>query len=455
MQDLLVSLNKNVIRLSTVDKNTALITALVDVPGEVANDTRITDPKAFSDILNALIPQVSTLSKNKLSLNVVLEPKDVYLRFITVSKKEEDLDEQIIAEIKEKAKDIPLEDVYYSYKKIAPFVYQFVGVSKEILEKYLEVSSSLGIGLKSVIPWVLALPKYEKVNEPAIFLAKVGDRQVIALSELNGVFFSDVFEKEKKETELQPLIKDLSFYKRSSPISHIITLNCDPVIGGYEMKKIELPKFKDGMEVPHGYEQNVLVNYLLDTEQDAINNQLNALNLLPLPMVETKSASLVVVGTLSALLVLFGGLFFGYLILKGKNNQQTKTVAQVTNQTTQVLSETTKSSQSQPQTQQQKPQVAKSDLKIRIENGAGISGLAAKTQDFLKSLGYTVVSIDTSDQSTEATILKFKIGKKDIYSETVSNDIKSIFPAVQAGADLPSDAAYDLLITVGTSQKLQ
>ncbi len=456
MQDLLVSLNKNVIRLSTVDKDTVLRTTLVDVPKETADDTKIIDSSSFAQILNGLIPQISSLTKNKMSLNFVVEPQDIYLRFITLSKKDGDLDELIVDELKEKAKDIPLDDLYFSYIKIAPFVYQFVGIKKDILDKYIEVSNHLGIGLKSVVPWVLALPKYEKVCDPAIFISKVGNRQVVALSELNGIFFSDVFDQERTEKELQDLVKELSFYKRSSPIKYVFTMNCDYLsLGDHKVKEIEYPEFNGGSEVTSGYESNVIVNYLLDTDSDITNHQLNLLNLLPLPVVESKSIPVVAAGTVFALLILVGGLFGGYILLRNRN-QSNSQLAQ-SNQDTQVLSETTQSTEAPKQEQktEEKAQPKKQDLKIRVENGAGVAGLAAKTKEFLTSLGYNVVSIDTSDVSTEATILEYKKDAFSVYNDAFIADIKDKLPNTQVKQTLSSDKEYDLLLTVGSSSKIQ
>jgi hypothetical protein len=456
MQDLIVSLNKNVVRVSTVDKDTVLRTTLVDVPKETADDTRIINPSSFSEVLNGLIPQITSLSKSRMSLNFVVEPQDIYLRFITLSKKDGDLDEQIVTEIKEKAKDIPLDDLYFSHVKIAPFVYQFVGIKKDILDKYLEVSNHVGIGLKSVIPWVLALPKYEKVCDPAIFISKVGNRQVVALSELNGIFFSDVYDQERTEKELQDLVKELSFYKRSSPIKYVFTMNCEYLsLGDHKVKEIEYPVFKEGSEVTSGYEQNVIVNFLLDTDSNVVNHQLNLLNLLPLPVVENKSVSVVAAGSVFAMLVLVGGLYGGYLFLRNRNQADTQLAQNTEN--TQVLSETTQKTEEATQNQQtgEKPQPKKQDLKIRVENGAGVAGLAAKTKEFLTGLGYTVLEPQTSSISTETTILEYKKDAFNAYNDMVIADIKDKFPKTEIKQTLSSDKDYDLLLTVGSSSKIQ
>ncbi|MFC1700478.1 hypothetical protein ACFLZ4_02460 [Patescibacteria group bacterium] len=181
MQDLIISINKNVLRLSTIDQETELRTALVDLPKGAVSDSIIKDPPKVSEGIENILGSVTEQNKQKLSLSFVMQPEEVILKFITVGKTENDLDAQIIKEAKEKLEGISLSDLYYSYQKIAPFVYQFVGVRKEILETYLDVSNLLGIGIKSIIPWVLALPKYVKATEPAIFVSRSGDSQVIAL----------------------------------------------------------------------------------------------------------------------------------------------------------------------------------------------------------------------------------------------------------------------------------
>ena len=449
MQDIFVSINKNVVRVSTVDKDASLRTTLVDVSKDIVKDTRIVDSEALSSILSGLLPHVTSLTRNRVSLNFITEPQDVYLRFVTLSKKDVDIEAQIISEIKEKAKEIPLKDIYYSYKKVAPFVYQFTGVRKDILEKYIEVSNNMGVGLKSVVPWALAIPKYEKVNEPSIFVCKSGDRQVIALSELGGIFFADVYEKELTEDELQVLIKDLSFYKRSSPISHVFTINADYfTLEGYKVKEVVLPKFQEGSEITPGYEQNVIVEYILDTDPEALDSQLNLLNLLPLPVVEAKSFSLVAAGTVVALFLLISGSVGGYLYLSGKNDSN-KNIAQNTNQPQDnaVLGGTA------PEVVTAKTELKKSDIKIRIENGASIAGLAAKTQEFLKALGYDIQSIDTASSDVADTVFQFKKNKIS-YADMLKTDMKDKFPGITVKEDLPDSSEYDLLIILGKSSKL-
>lgn len=465
MQDLIVSLNKNILRLSTIDKEVNLKTASTEVPKEVADETRILNPEGLSDILNNLILQVSSLNKSKLSLNFIVEPEDIFLRFVTVSKNGSDVGDQIIAEIKEKNPEISLDHLYFSYKKMAPFIYQFIAVRKDVMEKYLELSNSIGIGLKSVIPWVLALPKYEKVNDPAIFISKVDNNQVVALSELNGVFFAGTYQKEKSPEELQELIKDLSFYKRSSPIKFIYTLNCDSFsMSDYNIRKISCPEFNSSQPVPEGFELNTIINFMLDSDSDVLDSQLNMLNLLPLPVVESKTSVLIISGSVvGALLLMIGG-YFGIKSLGNRDLSQENQMAQENSQieqNSQVLSESVEQEQGEENNSRENEnqvdpnlEVKKGNLKIRVENGAGISGLAARTKEFLESLGYTVLTIDTADSKVGPTILNFKEGVFEDYQSLVSEDMKSKFPEIEAKKDLNTDSDYDLVIIVGTSSEL-
>ena len=335
------------------------------------------------------------------------------------------------------------------------------------MDNYLETSNALNIGLKSIIPWVLAFPKYENVNDPAIFVSKVDNDQVIALSELNGIFFAGTYKKEKTSEELTSLVKELSFYKRSSPIKCIFTFNCDSfTMPNYEIKKIESPKFNGNFNLPEGFEINNIVNFLLDSDPTILGGQINVLNMLPLPVVERKGSALLVTGSVIGALLLLVGAYFGITSLGNKKAGNEQLAQNNTSQETQVLSETT--SQEQP-VQEEQPQqgtdnenpekdpnveVKRGNLKIRVENGAGVGGLAARTKEYLEGLGYTVLTIDTADSKVQPTVLQFKSTVQKEFENLVKEDIKNKFPEIEVKDNISEDSDYDLLITVGTSSDL-
>ena len=162
------------------------------------------------------------------------------------------------------------------------------------------------------------------------------------------------------------------------------------------------------------------------------------------------------------------GAYFGIKALGDKNTENTLTAQNTGSESSQVLSETTQNPTDQGQEDEGKPseeenkpvesdpnlEVKKGNLKIRIENGAGVGGLAARTKEFMEGFGYTVLTIDTADSKTESTILSFKKGIVSEFKDVVSADIKEKFPKIEVKEDLSEDSDYDLLIIVGTSSEL-
>ena len=444
MQNLIVSLNENTLKLSAATPQ-SIKSKSAELDNNVAHDSSILDVKIFSDVLFNLIKEVTADTRDKkFDLTFLVEPQDVLLKFITVGKKTGNLDETILAEVKSKLLDVTLEDLYFSYQKIAPFVYQFVGINKEKVEKYLEVSNTLGIELRSIIPWVLLLPKFVGKNEPSIFISKSSGDQVVALSELNGIYFCEVYEKEKSSKEIEALVAQLSVYKRTTPITRIYTLND----GAFSLDpQFEIVPIIPKEEIPEqmvGYELHGIFNKVSNEDNMLLSTQVNLLNLMPLPVVEHKVTSVAVVGgALAALLIVGGGIFF----FVNKNNGSLFG-QQGSSQNTEVLSESDTPQLETTPSVQEKPVLNKSDIKIRIENAAGIPGLAAKTQTFLQDKGYTVPEIETADTQRADTLIKIKASKKD-YLEMLVADMKDSYQTVTEET-LDEASTYDVLVQTGT-----
>jgi hypothetical protein len=143
--------------------------------------------------------------------------------------------------------------------------------------------------------------------------------------------------------------------------------------------------------------------------------------------------------------------FFGILRRPGTTNGNL--VQNVSNDQA-VLSETNVPAESSKSADTaNKPELKRPDLKIRVENGAGVSGLAAKTSDFLKQLGYNVVSIDTADTERKDTLFRFKKDKV-AYKDMITEDSKDKFSGAVIEDTLAADAQYDLLIVIGGNANL-
>ncbi len=449
MQDLFISVNENKLRVSAVDPKTGFKSVAEDLTKNVIENYKIVDVATFSSILGETISKITKQPKNRLLLNFILEPQDVILRFFTLSKGSNGDQEQIVSEIKKKVPDVDLQDLYFSYQKIAPFLYQFIGVKKETMENYTEISNTVGVGLKSVIPWVLLLPKYTESALPTIFVVRRGKQQVIALSELNGIFYTGVYDKERSSVELNDFIKQVSFYNRSEPVKILYTLNYDSFsMSGFDVTRITLPIAELDSESTAGFEINILTNFILDKEPALVSGQSNAVNLLPVPAVVKKNPAIVYVGTVAIGIILVGALVFFGVLKKPANNGSN--LAQNVSSAQNVLSDEKSSTEpaSQPSVE-----LKRSDLKIRVENGAGVSGLAAKTRDLLTGLGYNVVSIDTAAAEREDTLLRFS--KADVsFKDLVVADMKDKFQDTVIEDTLQDGLEYDLLIIIGTNANL-
>jgi hypothetical protein len=446
MQDLIISLNGNVLKITTL-KDGEFRFVVKDVPKAAVKDSRILDVAVINDLLEESLKELNIGSKNKSRLNFVVEPDEVTFRFITMNKNGEDLEAKILAEVESKLEGEKLEDLYFSYIKIAPFVYQFVGIKKELLDMYIEISSNVGIELHSVLPWTLLLPKYVGTSNSSIFVCGIGKTPVVVLSELGGVFFVGTYDETQDPADLYKLVQELSVYKRSKPIDKVYTFNYPHLTEGegFTVHKVEIPNATG--ENTHGFEVNLLANYMLDLAPDTITSQSNLLNLLPLPVVEHKQMSLSKVAAPLGALLLVGVVFGGYTLLS-KNNAQPS--GQVLSE--QQVQETSQSSPT-PTPEAPKAELKRSDLVVRVENGSGGTGIAAKTKDLLEGLGYKVISIDTANETRESTLYKFKTSKL-AFKDMVQNDLKDKFPttAIEEGVDTSTE--YDLLIVVGTSEKL-
>ncbi len=453
MNDLIVSLDGNGIKASVL-KNGDLRTSEKETDPQIYNQGLILQSEAFAGVLSGIADNLceGKRSKHKLTFGVGFE--QLVFKFVTVSKGSEDLNSKIIEEIKTKLDGILLEDLYFSYIKVAPFVYQFIGIKKAAMDGYLEVATLLGMELRAVLPWALMLPKYVGSNNSSIFVCQVGTKPVVVLSELGGIFFAGSYDAEKSPEEINKLIQKLSVYKRVKPIDKVYTFNYPDFqeSSGFAVRKIDLPNSRTTDLT--GYEVNLLTQYMLDLSPDVVNSQANLVNILPLPAVNKKVLAITPVGAsvgavLLALIVFSGGL--GLLKIKNAKN-----INLSVGDTPQVLSENVVANETTTTIVENHPVVdlKKSDLSIRIENGSGINGIAAQTKTTLEKFGYKVDSIDTADLQRETTLLKIKKDKTQ-HKDMLSKDLAEKYPNIIVEDDLDMSLAYDVLLVVGGNVKTE
>ncbi len=447
MKDLIISLSKNQLRISAAGKD-GFEGKSFEVSSTTVRDSKILDLDAYTNFIKDSLGQFTLANIQKREIVFLVEPSEVLMRFIVLDKSTEDVDLRIVESAKEKLNSIgvSIDDIYFSYQKIAPFVYQFVAMRKADLEQYVQISSGLGMSLKAVIPWVLLLPKFLTSNDPCVFLIKNQTRNIIALAELNGIYYCEELGVEKSLEEIRGLVQQLSVYKRNDPINSVYTIaetnvELDP---SFEVNPLAGLSGENNEAV--GYETHLLAVYLLDMNPDYLSTQINLLNLLPVPVVVKKTTSLVYVGVTVLLLTLLGGIGFWKLNSHQVDETSPNVLSEQVN--TPPVTPTTPSIPEEPVVS---PVVLnKSDLIIRVENGAGIAGIAGKAQTFLEEKGYKVEGIGNADESGRTTtLLRIKDSKKD-FEKILVEDLKDTYSTTVAYG-LDETATYDVLMIVGSN----
>ena len=446
MRELLVSINLNNLKISYCGpEGCGGISS--EISPEIVKGSQILDKERLTEDLISLSNEILPKGKKPDGLNFLIGPEDFYVFFVTVNKNDGDLDEQIVSSIKDKL-EVPLEDLYFSYTKIAPFVYQFIGVSQKYLDDLLDISNLWGMPTNAIIPWVSLLPKTLKDTDPAIFVASVDDKYVVSLSELNGVYFAQSYDEPKNPKELEKLVKTLSVYNRKKPIKRIFTLNSSLKLkNGYDV----LPVLDENeTHLAEGFEIHELYLHILQENREILSSKINLLNSLPLPVLKSKSNVLV---PAVASVFLVGLLIGGYFLFFNKPQDSDEVVAGVSSEAIDSVVESTASEETTTDSSQGAKELDKEQLVIRIENAAGITGAAGRTQDLLEEGGYSIASIDTADNMREITQILIKDNFSD-YKDVLLEDLGDYFPEALIDSLEESDVEYNVLILIGKDSEI-
>lgn len=404
----------------------------------------IKNHEEFAEELAQLILEEFGPKVPKAPLNFLLSPLDIHLNFLTVNKSVSAENLTKLAEEKLLSQDLDIEKLYFSYQKIAPFVYQLIAVDKEILENYVNIAGDMDLPLASVVPWILLLPKYvSRSGEPAIFVLDTGEHKHLALSELGGIYYLGSLNDTKLSGELEELIQKLSVYQRNTPITDIYTFDVSDLKLGkkYNVKALDV-------ENPHTlFESESTANLAL------LSSQINLLNLLSPEEIEKREMPWKYVGL--ALATILFGLGVWWLFNVNKNNLDQINQNENPETTVTETPETTESTQSVTPQQPTNPNATlnKAYLKIRVENGTSIAGLAGRTRDSLVKAGYEVVSIgDSTEPDRTTTLVKFTTANA-IYKDLLLGDLNPLFKSITVEQTLAGNLGYDVLIIAGSDGK--
>lgn len=91
----------------------------------------------------------------------------------------------------------------------------------------------------------------------------------------------------------------------------------------------------------------------------------------------------------------------------------------------------------------------RSKLKVKVQNGSGITGLAAKAKTFLEDLGYkSVATGNASSTDFEETEVAVKDEFQSI-SSSIVNDLKDKYTVAAKVQTLDANEDFDVVITLG------
>jgi hypothetical protein len=464
MSDLIISLNSNVVKITHITNKGEFRGITRQIPDVICTDSVILDSLKFSEFLDGLLNEFLSSKRSGYKLNFLVESENIYSELIELKNGvSEDLDsDAVVEQAKHQLESVDINELYFSHNRLAPFMRHFIGIKKVDLEKYMEIATYLKMELKSVVPWAFLLPKYANALEPSLFITLNDGETVFTLSELSNDYFSKVFNKRFKPAELDAYIHDLVKYERTENTKKVYILGKETVKpkDGFEIIKIDLPN--STLDETVGFEKHLLSHYMLDFSDNLLSSSVNLLNLFPLPTTVRNNPALTYGGPAIAILILLAGVIYGGFKLNKSNNGQlannneTPSVAGVKNDHSQPVESSTSPSNTiqteQPKTETKVAEkvLERKELKIMIENGAGIAGLAGKSKTFLEKLGYIIYDIgDSAVTGREATTLKFKKSKIE-YKDLVTTDMKEKYTSIVVEEDLAEDSKYDLLIIVGS-----
>lgn len=431
MNGYLVHINSSTVNVGLFNDQETSKFVTEDFLPTAASEAKIIDPAEFGKEFSRLLGTHFGEKLPKLPLYFVLEPEVTELFLLTGNKNGGNDNEVLEKQIKERLVDEQPENLYGTYFKIAPFIYQFVGIKKAYLDSILETANILGLEIGGIFPLGLVLAKTNS-DISSMFVIPNKKETTVIFSELTGVIFAEKFQQKVPLNELKDLYWKLSVYNSKER----------------EIKFYDMEKLKEG-GLEGGFEIVELAKRTLERNVDVLNSQANLLNILPVPKVaeKKKAPALVAAGTFSALLVsalifqLTVG--FGSLFPKNAPAQSQEVLAKQDEITTPAM-ETSKPEELKTPAKE----IKRADIKIRVENGNGIPGSAGKLKVYLEGFGYNVAGVGNSDKSDYAkTTVKLPNDLAN-YKDLLVNDLKTNYSIEIVSVDTkPTD--YDVLIIAG------
>ncbi len=405
--------------------------------------SRVIDPQEFCKELSKILATHYGEKLPRLPLYFILEPELTELFLLTGSKNgvgPADESEHMEKQIRERLVDEEPKNLYLAQYKIAPFIYQSVGIKKDLLDPFLESGNTIGLEIGGILPLGLILAK-TNTDVSSMFVFP-GEKEVTAVfSELTGVTFAEKFGGKLAVEELIELFWKLSVYNSKHGEVKMYTFSkYEHNLGSHSHSTLGDGTLEDG------FEEIDLTHRTLENTPTILNSLANLINILPVQEMPRKNkAPVIALATITSFLLVAGlmiQLTVGFDTLLGK---------QTSNQQQEVLAgqeQTTATATPEPIQQEGKKEIKRTDITLRVENGNGVAGSARKLKTYLEGFGYKVISVGNADK-TDYTQTSIKL-PKDLanYKDLLTNDLKTNYSVEIVDVDTkPAD--YDVLIIAG------
>lgn len=91
----------------------------------------------------------------------------------------------------------------------------------------------------------------------------------------------------------------------------------------------------------------------------------------------------------------------------------------------------------------------RSTLKVAVQNGSGEAGVGSKASDYLKSLGYNVVSVSNADNfNYQGATIKVASSKSN-FLDLLKKDLGFNYTVSNSSSDLSSSSSAEALVIIG------
>lgn len=490
----LISTYSNFLTIS-LRENGKLIEKSIPVDATILNDSEIKNLTEFTKILFNALYDLKGGTYKQIPIIFLTDPIKNHFRFIK-SQKELSFDNQtsqIFSEL-----NLNVDDFYFSVHKISPFVSQFVATKKDDIDKYTQIAQELECKLLGVFSYLPLISKYVSHNGNLIIITSYLGNIVVALSEINGIFFNNKYGSFKDSSSIKEMVENLRVFKSTTKNNRIISFNFE---NPEASKKLGISELQ--VENEYGYKNPIhnLADKVLNEEY--INSTYNLLNAYFVKSKEAKKTSKVTIAVSLIIMMMFGSVW-GYTTYfdnnflsklsvnvlgdttssepevktepapvlnklpestaELKSSIPTSSVNSTPTKVTITPSVTVTPTPSTTQTQASAnikvdgkdeviaapsdPSLFKRDiLKVNVINTTGITGFAKKHADFLTVLGYKSVTTGTTNTPQTGTLVKIKpsLGK---YKDQIMKDMLT-FKDLKIEETLVESSTLDMVVILG------